>query len=227
NILAFVHIPKTAGTSARQALQQAVGLEHSLSIGVNITLDEFASLTPEKLANTKVLFGHASADEFRRIGAPLRFATAVRDPVARAISYFNFITVRRADSPLAKKIGGRSILAATTNVKGFQRNISNMQCRMICGEANADKAIETIEKEDWLIAKQADLDSLLQNICEEFGWEWTPAPKANVGKKGYTKSLMAPDVEEAIRSLNREDEKLVEHITSRTSHAVIPRANSL
>lgn len=225
DILAFVHIPKTAGTSARQALQQAVGLEHSLSIGVNITLNEFASLTPEKLANTKVLFGHAFADEFRRIGAPLRFATAVRDPVSRAISYFNFITVRRANSPLAKKIGGRSVLAATNNVKGFQRNISNMQCRMICGEANAAKAIETIEKEDWLVAKQADLDSLLQNICEEFGWKWTPAPKANVGKKGYTKSLMAPEVEEAIQALNHEDMKLVEFVSSRAARMLASSAS--
>ena len=219
-ILAFVHIPKTAGTSARQALERAAGKEHTLSIGVNLPLAEFPLLTPQRLENTRVLFGHADAIQFRKIGARFRFAATVRDPVERAASYFNFIKVRRPESPLAKRIGNKTLLDASKNVQPFIKNISNLQCRMICGVANADLAIETIHREDWFVAPHKELDGLITLICAEYDWKWMPAPKFNVGKKGYKSALLEPETQEVVRALNTEDDKLVKFIASRMTQAI-------
>ena len=195
-VLAFVHIPKTAGTSARQALEQAAGKEHTLSIGVNLSLEEFAVLTPQKLENIRVLFGHAHAHQFRTIGARFRFAATVRNPIERAASYFNFIKVRRPDSSLAKQIGDMTLLEATRSLQPFINEISDLQCRMICGEADASKAAETIQRENWFIARQSDLNGLARTICDEYGWNWSPAPTFNVGRKGYKRALLDRETHE-------------------------------
>ncbi|MEH6557747.1 MAG: sulfotransferase family 2 domain-containing protein [Oceanicoccus sp.] len=100
----FPHIPKAGGTTLRNLFYQAFGTSNCLRVwnpkaGAMIGAKDFSSF--EKLSEFKVVLGHLSVESFlKNDEARLKFArgnvkivTAVREPIDRIISLYNFIRV--------------------------------------------------------------------------------------------------------------------------------------
>ena len=89
--LAFVHIPKTAGTSVTSSLSQYYG---ELTFPATTTLD-YQAYDNSQLAAFRWYKGHAYRRDYERLPPDTVRFTVLRDPVRRARSYFNYF--RRID----------------------------------------------------------------------------------------------------------------------------------
>lgn len=99
--VAFLHVPKAAGTSYLEALAAAIGgRQLVVRIPGEITSEAFQqTLVPESLRQYSFVAGHFDYDVCRR--APfLRPVTVLRDPVDRIVSWYHY-TLRSVDEGLA------------------------------------------------------------------------------------------------------------------------------
>ena len=84
--LAFIHIPKTAGTSITNALKTAYGP----GTFPGMTTLDYQRTDDETLRSFRFFKGHAYRRDIERLPpGTIRF-TVLRDPVRRAISYYNY-----------------------------------------------------------------------------------------------------------------------------------------
>ncbi len=84
--LAFVHVPKTAGTAITSVLLQAYG---KLALPAMTTLD-YPRYDDGALARFRLYRGHSYRRDYRRLPADTRFLTVLRDPVDRAMSIYAY-----------------------------------------------------------------------------------------------------------------------------------------
>ena len=84
--LGFVHVPKTAGTSVTNALAQIYGDQ---MLSAMTTLD-YARRTPEQLECARFYKGHAYRRDYEKWPADTVLFTVLRDPVARAVSFYQY-----------------------------------------------------------------------------------------------------------------------------------------
>ncbi len=84
--LAFVHIPKTAGTSVTSALSAV----YSQQMFHGMTTLDYALYSPEQLTEYRFFKGHAYRRDYEKLPVDTTFFSVMRDPVDRAISYYNY-----------------------------------------------------------------------------------------------------------------------------------------
>lgn len=90
-LIAHVHVPKTAGTAINAVLDRVLGagLDH-----VEAVIDDAAALQ-RATTGAAWIAGHVPAPKLRdrlaRIGLRARWVTALREPVAQVISHYNWL----------------------------------------------------------------------------------------------------------------------------------------
>jgi hypothetical protein len=138
-ILAFVHMQKTGGTTLKHILRRSFGPSHC---DILLAGDKVRTrwLTPEILKRTRWVYprlrsisGHAVAPfgELAESGR-LRFYTLLRDPIARTASNYVDQVCR----------GNEMTLSAYLNLPQNRNRLT----RKLCGEENAARAIEILER---------------------------------------------------------------------------------
>jgi hypothetical protein len=89
-ILIFLHIPKTAGSTVVHVLEQQYGLEGLLKMYDSTFGDEVAALSDEELSRTRAIVGHFYFGLHNRLPRPCRYLTFLREPVERVVSHYEF-----------------------------------------------------------------------------------------------------------------------------------------
>jgi hypothetical protein len=100
----FPHIPKAGGTTLRNLFYQAFGTDNCLRVwnpkaGAQVSANDFE--TYNNIEDYSVILGHLPIDKFLKNSAAkskimrgeIEILTAVRDPIDRLISLYNFIRV--------------------------------------------------------------------------------------------------------------------------------------
>lgn len=89
----FLHIPKTAGTTLLDILDRQYPPEaiHSFGGDAHASVAQFKALDEQSRAQVRLLRGHMAYGLHEYLPQPAVYFTILRDPVARVISYYNYI----------------------------------------------------------------------------------------------------------------------------------------
>lgn len=106
-ILYFQHLPKTAGTSFRHALSDALGPDELALIydpsdlAGAIDVSDFGNLPFGVLGRLRLVMGHFTYGIHGRANLPYRYVTVLRDPVDRVVSlYYHFRSAAERGGPI-------------------------------------------------------------------------------------------------------------------------------
>lgn len=224
-LLVYLHIPKAAGTAQRESLGRVYGKENVFWYGRDSSATEFDI---DELGSSLAVGGHRALDFYPRSFKAL-YTSILRDPVQRAVSFFNYCSVLTNDGPatLAKErekelaiwrrrgLDPSSMRRSIENCEEFRREINNFQCRYLSRNGATFKGVrQTLETENMVIGVVDQLqllDEFLQSELEFPIIEYKR--KINVGSSGYSSEILAePGLAELIRSLNSEDQRLYDFV---------------
>ena len=100
--LAFVHVPKTAGTSVTEVLTTCF----AGAVCPAMTTLDYAKFDTETLTGWRFFKGHAYRRDYARFPAGTVKFTVLRDPVARALSYWRYyrgLEEAASDNPFVRE----------------------------------------------------------------------------------------------------------------------------
>lgn len=202
-MLAFIHIQKTAGQTMRAILRKNFGSQHcDTLVNDNIHPRDWRWV---KLCypNLQSLAGHGVkiTPQFEAQFPQARYFTTVRDPFSRCLSGYQYHCER------------------ANQVKEFGEWLalnSNRMCSIICGEENAEHAIELMETKIDFVGMMERFDESLilwkkwTGIADlDLSYQSTNKAKSNQIKNQI---LETPGYRELIQECHTEDQKLYDYI---------------
>lgn len=128
----FLHIPKTAGTSLLRFISRAVGPDRA----VNVLWDHVVDGTHGITERTRAVSGHLGGLFPLWLRRWPRVITVLRDPVARALSHVNHVQ-RDAAHPLHARAAGLSVEEYCAH-PALRRTVDNFQSRYLASLSFAD-----------------------------------------------------------------------------------------
>ncbi len=223
--LAFVHIPKTAGTSFNAWLiDQYAPSNFKIGIwgGVVRTIDELLQLAPQEKAKLRCIHGHMPHGADGVMPNPVQYCTVMRDPVERVISLFRHKERKQqiprgmslldfagsdefeVENGMTKRICGRHSLQGGSVV-----DLNGQRAPGPCQSSEADLALGRIRCGEYLVGIQEDFRRSLLLVANLMGLQ---AP-VGVGVQNHDPSRRpdwSADAIEVIRARNVHDFELYE-----------------
>lgn len=199
----FLHIPKVAGTAFSQCLVNNYGL-------FCLPLIFWTHYTEREYACAFVYEGHFLYPTFCNLDAQLLYLSAVREPVARALSTHNFY---RTNSPP----NWRHSLFETLEGASASEYLDNPQCCYLSGQPSFDAVLEVWEKENFVVGCFDYLQEFVNTCAYLLHWKNRELPRENVASDPNYKQkyLEEPGLMELLRERNQEDQKLYEYVKSK------------
>lgn len=202
--LISLHIPKTAGTSFRNTLCEVYGTDEVVRLDIELEsgvtkIREQIYTSRQLPSETKVIHGHFSLNLLENrfsLDPDIPRITWLRDPVARVISNYYYLSKRLAEE-LEEEKKGLNIL------RKMQRSLEEY-ARFEPNRNRMSKFLAGKELEDFFfvgIVEHYEAD--LQTLSKRLAWEKQPVFHYNATGNG--KPNVSEDVQELIGSLNQED----------------------
>ncbi len=225
--LVVLHIPKTAGTSLRGALQGAYGPNAGYWYGRD---DEPLAKTyaPGPLTGRTYVGGHKRLSFYPPEDQPL-YCAIVRHPAERVASYFSYVARPQAADDNAGlvareiqlsrwlKLGIKpdSLVESIKQSAAFRKGIRNTQCDYLSrGKADFASVRATVEEENFVIAETSRLQALTDRLGLLFHWPGTPDLRINAAVPGVNAHILQePGAAALVAELTQEDQKLYDFIT--------------
>lgn len=223
DILVFSHMMKTAGTALSKEIIQHYGPKvHIVPGGLRLNHTYYTS---EKLANDilkknhqlKVLIGHPLRPhiDFNQANYNLRWFTFLRKPSERYLSHFLH------QYKWTKNFQQRRYRSMKeVNIINWEKidNFANYQCRFICGEANADKAVEVLEEKFEWVGITEDYKRAIQSFKSHFDLNNMYTKQGLTNRSLANDNLKKDTVRrhwDFIQEMNKEDDKLYDYVLKR------------
>lgn len=199
--LAFLHVPKTAGTSLRHALAGVAGETSELFRAGRMTVEEARALD-----HFDVICGHMSRADQLAFFPDRQVITVLREPVERCVSWIKMV---RKDQSIP--------MVEFLHQAASQRNLCNRMVRQLGGHIlddpeNLDLMLEnaktTLKQAMW-VGRQTELLTDLKLLWQKLG-VWAPSlPRLNTARSPKDKPFLFDNsVLELILSWNRHDSAL-------------------
>ena len=208
NLVFFMHIPKTAGTTLHQIIRQQYGEEQIFRayIGVGAaTLQEHINnlrfrLDQENNQNQeiKLILGHVGFGLHEILGRDLTYITFLRHPIDRVISWY----YHQQRIPSAKYYQECQSLSLKELITRYQPiPTDNHQTRFVAGDTLREKlglpnaidygycnqellnqAKENLKKYFLVVGIQENFDDSLSLLQKSLGWQNISYAKENIGE---------------------------------------------
>lgn len=184
-------------------------------VGVKAQREEFEAMTPATRASFGAIGGHGYLTRLSGAAGDLsgyhKFVT-FRYPVDRIVSEYHFI--RNLPTHFKYDVVSKISLAEFAK----QTDVINMQTRLLCDEADPEKALAVVDGffDDWCL--MSELDSLIERLYRTLGKEAKPAGHENKGK-GSTRETEDQGVIAEIEALNAADMEFFRRLQDRNNVA--------
>lgn len=245
NLIAFVHIPKTAGTTLNSVLAAEFSADDRCEImmrGMSWILPRPEIIRRPLISFSKIrrlrasvrsrrslrlVHGHFDLSIVRHLPADTHYFTLLRDPVERAISHYYHY--RRRETERVHPLAMRSSLAEWVGSCGLVE-MDNGQTRRLAGEMNVPcgrVTRETLERAKSNLAAFAAVglserfNESLALLARVFGWSTHPYVAQNVGANRPRRSALDPETIEALERCNRLDLELYRYATALFERALV------
>lgn len=222
----FIHIPKTAGMTLKSIVtRQHHAGEFALLYKERIrqSVDAFVAVPADVRSRYRFVLGHVGYGLHEFLPQPVTYATFLRDPIERIISYFYYV-LRRPDHFLhetARKLGLRDFARSEATAK-----LTNGQTKYLAELDAQDATAETLEcakrhlEERFAVVglmEQFDVSLLLLRRVAGWGMPWYD--RENVTRDRPRLSEIPNDALEAIVEHNRLDLELYRWARERFAQA--------
>lgn len=234
--VAFVHIPKAAGTTLHGILARQYSAGHTLILdvqrpGYRRHLD---AVTEQQWASALCLRGHMPFGMHRRTGRDFAYVTVLRDPVTRIVSKYRNLKRRPERArEMAFPLDRLETLEDFIALQG-ERNAMNFQTRMLAGWVEPDAPLfpypqplpdEALDLAKANIEKHFAVVGLQERFVESvalmqlaLGWRQVGIPRRNAAPAGSDRYDLA--VHDEIRELNHLDQALVVYAAQRLDEQI-------
>jgi len=243
-LIAFVHIPKTAGTTLNSILAQEYALNERHEImmrGMSWVLPRPEIIRRPLISFSKVrrlrasvrarhdlrlVHGHFDLSMMKHLPADTRYFTLLRHPIERAISHYYHY--RRRPTERLHPLAVQATLAEWVNSCGLVE-MDNGQTRRLAGQMNVScgrVTLQALERAKSNLAKFAAVglterfDESLTLLARVFGWGTHPYVAQNVGANRPRRSALDPETIEALERCNRFDLELYQYASALFEHAL-------
>ena len=223
-MIIYVHIPKTAGTTLRNMLEQYSGPDglyaaYPGNIAGTSSLEAWQTLPEEKKRSIKVLSGHYQVDVFDAAidVQPKHFITFVRNPIDRVISLYKH-SMAVDPNFRGSEISLLKFLLETD--ESIRVQVSNHQVRMIAGispleeitDAHVGCAIERIKRDFLFVGLSEFFQEDVEKLSTKLGVKLDDIGRRNVSPDRRGRQYYSSTEIRAIRSLNTLDFVLYEQL---------------
>jgi hypothetical protein len=231
-LIAFLHIPKTAGTTLNSILAHRFAPHERYKIamrGISLTAPRFRLLprrliSPSNVRDFKTslaerhelreVHGHFDMSLGKLLPPRAELITVVRDPVERAISHYCHF--RRRPCEAVHPLALRSTLVEWVTARGLVE-MDNGQTRRLAGETNLpiggvsaktlDKAKTHLEKFK-LVGLTERFDEFQVLLHRELNWSYCRYPARNVGDGRHRQKQFDAQELAAVEHFNQFDREL-------------------
>jgi len=228
----FIHIPKAAGTFLKFYFNSVYGPDRCAWLSKKLIVSD--ALKPSQYL---VAGGHTPFDaafqQFKDRN-PV-FISVVRHPIARAVSYYNFLRTQ-TDHPSHDRLHEMTLFQAITTDKKFRNQCDRDQIRFLSGTKDLETLKEIVEANSFIIGKQERLDDFMLALHEQLRLPIVTSDfrRSNAAAPGYLAEIAAqPRYEEAIdliAQLNKDELELYNSFdsvwTSAPRHHRLAQKNS-
>lgn len=195
--IVFIHIPKTAGTSIRKYFVDLLGSEAVGWLGIHFSMPDLQlGVGFEKY---KVIGGHFTRRGALHLPFEKVFVSTIREPVDRAVSYYNFIQ-NSAEHPLRTSLTGDF---ATDLLGIFGSEISQQQCHYLGWDPTAHSVRAAIADGRTGIATIDHVNEFLVHLTRLMGLEAVDIPFENIGQ--HTQIDITPSTLTMLKNILSED----------------------
>ncbi len=221
HLFVLPHAPKTGGSSVKSGLVQLLGCASLTGAHLTSVHAALAQTSADARLSLAVLSGHFTADQAEDeliplVGLEPLFLAVVRDPAARMKSIYSYIGRRGSAEQRDRQLRTgfdpdvnvvvRRWLDAPSDWGGWRHD----QCRMICGEPNADAAIRALETRFLAAVVTTSVNDMVAAVAAALG---RPAPRPAHRKQTNSQDLqLDPGLEARIRCRDDQDRKLFDWV---------------
>jgi hypothetical protein len=237
----FLHIGKTGGMTLRTILNRQFPSSRIMVVRTRDrrpsnsrlrreeTIEQFASLPVQARAEPRLIEGHVIFGVHEFVPRSSTYITLLRDPVALAISQYNFVT-RRPGHWLHEELVSSGMSLDAYVESGMSLETDNSQTRAISGDTSAEfgecseqmleAAKSNIERHFAVAGITERFDETLILLGQAFGWSRLWYVPANVAPQAARRDPVSPETRERIADRNRFDVELYRWAGARFDAAV-------
>lgn len=174
-LFVFLHVPKTAGTSARQMFVWMFGdFYFAFDPATHLANPHGQAVweVPGFFDRYLMIGGHLGfrypiTAAARRTGRRVIFFSIMRDPVARVVSFYDFVR-RRPAHPLHAALKSRTLLRAIEEVPGDE-HWNCAQLKQIFGSARPELIERALAGDSFVIGRQEELPAFFDAVTAVSG----------------------------------------------------------
>lgn len=207
----FFHIPKCAGTSVWRYLGKIYGHRRMFQIANAEDVKAFNDMALSSLQDYAVIGGHHFLSTYRdRLGDFDGYyrVTAVRDPIDRLISFYNFIRKDRRH-PRFEQV-------RTSTFEEFSLSEApNSQTQLLTGGENFEEAAEILDGWFDYYTTTERADELMHKLSEIGNVPVRRALHKNASTKKVKRDTVEPALISRLQQIHGTDLRLYEHARSR------------
>ena len=213
----FLHIPKTAGTTLNQVLQQQYPLGEIYFLGANAqaSIAEYKMMDNAPKAAFRVVSGHTAYGFHEFVPDTATYFTLLRDPVERVVSFYHYVKNSEQHYLNRTVVDEFSGIGAFVS-SGITKMVDNGQTRLLSGAwlepdfghmeiEHYEQARANLDRDFTVVGLTEEFDSSLLLLQQAFGWQHINYVSRNVGEVERRQRLLAPEEKVVLEQFNRYD----------------------